>query len=137
MNISLRAGEKIYINGAVLRVDRKVYISLLNDAHFLLEAHVLQAADATTPMRQLYFLLQLMLMEPGGAIEAKRLFEVFHSQMSLVLDNTILRDGLAEVGDLVKDSRYFEALKVIRALYPLEAKLQAAPASAASPVKAA
>ena len=137
MNISLRAGEKIYINGAVLRVDRKVSISLLNDAHFLLEAHVLQAADATTPMRQLYFLLQLMLMEPGGAIEAKRLFEVFHSQMSLVLGNTILVDGLGEVGDLVKDSRYFEALKVIRALYPLEAKLQAAPASAASPVKAA
>jgi flagellar biosynthesis repressor protein FlbT len=133
MNISLRAGEKIYINGAVLRVDRKVSISLLNDAHFLLEAHVLQAADATTPMRQLYFLLQLMLMEPGGALEAKRLFEVFHSQMSLVLDTTILGDGLAEVGDLVKDLRYFEALKVIRALYPLEAQLQATPA----PTKAA
>ena len=135
MNISLRAGEKIYINGAVLRVDRKVSISLLNDAHFLLEAHVLQAADATTPMRQLYFLLQLMLMEPGGAIEAKRLFEVFYSQMSVVLDRTVLGDGLVEVGDLVKDSRYFEALKVIRTLYPLEAQLQASPSVA--PVKAA
>ena len=31
MNISLRKGEKIYINGAIFRVDRKVSIELLND----------------------------------------------------------------------------------------------------------
>ena len=55
MNISLRADEKIYINGAVLRVDRKVSIELLNDVTFLLESHVMQANDATTPLRQIYF----------------------------------------------------------------------------------
>ena len=32
MNISLRADEKLYINGAVLRVDRKVTIELQNDS---------------------------------------------------------------------------------------------------------
>ena len=43
MNITLRAGERIYINGAVLRVDRKATLELLNDATFLLETHVMQA----------------------------------------------------------------------------------------------
>jgi flagellar biosynthesis repressor protein FlbT len=43
MNISLRRGERIFINGAVLRVDRKVCLELLNDVTFLLESHVMQA----------------------------------------------------------------------------------------------
>ena len=65
MHISLRAGEKFYINGAVLRVDRKVSIELLNDATFLLEAHVMSVEDVTTPLRQLYFIVQIMLMNPA------------------------------------------------------------------------
>ena len=49
MRLSLRSGEKIYINGAVLRVDRKVSLELMNDVTFLLEAHVMQPSAATTP----------------------------------------------------------------------------------------
>ena len=36
MCISLRGGERIYVNGAVLRVDRKVTLELINDVAFLL-----------------------------------------------------------------------------------------------------
>jgi len=36
MHISLRPGEKLYLNGAVLRADRKMSLELLNDATFLL-----------------------------------------------------------------------------------------------------
>ena len=67
MNITLRAGERIYINGAVLRVDRKATLELMNDATFLLETHVMQAEDATTPLRQIYFVVQVMLMDPASA----------------------------------------------------------------------
>ncbi len=44
MKVSLRAGERIYINGAVLRVDQKVSLELVNDVMFLLEAQVMQAS---------------------------------------------------------------------------------------------
>ena len=67
MILSLRGGAKVYINGAVLRVDRKVNIELLNDVTFLLDAHVLQPHEATTPLRQLYFVIQTILMDPSGA----------------------------------------------------------------------
>ena len=53
LRISLKAGEKIFINGAVLRVDRKVALEFLNDVTFLLENHVLQPEEAKTPLRQL------------------------------------------------------------------------------------
>ncbi len=69
MHITLRANEKIFINGAVLKVDRKTSIELMNDAVFLLEAHVMLERDATTPLRQLYYIVQLMLMEPGERAE--------------------------------------------------------------------
>ena len=44
MCISLRGGERIYVNGAVLRVDRKVTLELINDVAFLLESQVMQVA---------------------------------------------------------------------------------------------
>ena len=70
MNITLRAGERLFINGAVIRVDRKASIELLNDVTFLLENHVLQAEQATTPIRQIYFAVQIMLMDPTAAASA-------------------------------------------------------------------
>ena len=69
MHITLRANEKLYLNGAVLKPDRKVSIELMNDAVFLLEAHVIQERDATTPLRQLYYIVQLMLMSPHHVAE--------------------------------------------------------------------
>ena len=74
MCISLRGGERIYVNGAVLRVDRKVTLELINDVTFLLEGQVMQVADATTPLRQLYFVVQLMLMSPHDIEDAKAVY---------------------------------------------------------------
>ena len=68
----MRAGERIYVNGAVLRVDRKVSLELVNDVMFLLEGQVMQASDATTALRQLYFIVQLMLMNPTDFEQPQR-----------------------------------------------------------------
>ena len=54
LRISLKANEKIYINGAVVKVDRKTSIEFLNDVQFLLENHVMLPENASTPLRQLY-----------------------------------------------------------------------------------
>ena len=67
LRISLKSGERIFVNGAVLRVDRKVAVEFLNDVTFLLENHVLQPEDATTPLKQLYFIAQMILINPEGA----------------------------------------------------------------------
>ncbi len=120
MHITLRPNEKIYVNGAVLKVDRKVSIELMNDAVFLLEAHVLLEHNATTLMRQLYFIVQTMLMEPGD-IEANR--QTFHGQcvaISAAYNSVPVIEGLIKVAGLVDKRRHFEALKVIRGLFPIE-----------------
>jgi flagellar protein FlbT len=120
MQLTLRAGERIYINGAVLRVDRKVTVQLLNDVSFLLEAHVMQADQTVTPLRQLYFVLQTMLLDPANAGQARSLFCEMQSQMSATLTNKAIVAGLSSAAGLVSVDRIFDGLRAIRALFPIE-----------------
>ena len=123
MHITLRANEKIFINGAVLKVDRKTSIELMNDAVFLLEAHVIHERGATTPLRQLYYIVQLMLMEPGERAENKSMFQQQIAAMQAVYTEPAILDGLVKIGAMVVKTRHFEALKVIRSLLPVEDRL--------------
>ncbi len=123
MHISLRAGEKLYINGAVLRVDRKVSLELLNDATFLLEAHVMRVEEATTPLRQLYFIVQVILMNPGDAAAAHEMFDESIRRTIESFEYEDVVNGLKNVAQLVQMNRIFEALKAIRSLFPIEANI--------------
>lgn len=121
MQLSLRSGEKLYLNGAVIRVDRKVSIELMNDVTFLLEAHVLTPADTTTPLRQLYFTIQVLLMDPASNAQCQ-----YESMLKTLLDTfetPEIRVGLMNVRDLMNAKRRFEALKTIRRMFPLEAQI--------------
>ena len=120
MKISLRPGERIYINGAVLRVDRKVALELVNDVMFLLESQIMQASEATTALRQLYFMVQLMLMNPTDTQDAAALYVQHHNALRAVCENRQMLDGLSAIDELVGANRYYEALKRIRALFPVE-----------------
>lgn len=125
MHISLRAGEKIYINGAVLRADRKVCIEIMNDATFLLAAHVMKVEDATTPLRQLYFIMQIMLMSPNDTAAARDMFEKSIGNTIEASGSTALVAALRDVERLVEASRVFDAMKALRTLFPIEAEIMA------------
>jgi flagellar protein FlbT len=120
LRISLRAGERIYINGAVLRPDRKVSLEFLNDVAFLLESHVMHVENTTTPLRQLYFVVQTMLMDPTNASATKEIFEASYSLLIASFENETILEGLKIVGGHVRAERVYEALKIIRTLFPLE-----------------
>ncbi|ESY52529.1 MULTISPECIES: flagellar biosynthesis repressor FlbT [unclassified Mesorhizobium] len=120
LKISLKPNEKIYINGAVIRVDRKVTVELMNDVQFLLENHVIQADDASTPLKQLYFILQVMLMNPAGAIEARAMFRRSLPLLLASFEDEQISGALKQIDRMVGEDHIYEALKAIRALYPLE-----------------
>ena len=120
MKVSLRPGERIFINGAVLRVDRKVSIEFLNDVTFLLENHVMQPDAATTPLRQLYFIVQTMAIDPSSLDLSKELFEKSHQLLIAAFENQDIRDGLQLVGTFVAGDRYYDAMKTLRGLFAIE-----------------
>lgn len=114
MNISLRRGERIFINGAVIRVDRKVCLELLNDVTFLLEHHIIQSDEANTPLKQLYLAVQTILMAPtdGDASLAISL-SLIKNYLLITNDNQLIH-YLIEVKNYLEMNRPFEALKSLR-----------------------
>lgn len=117
LKVSLKANERIYVNGAVIRVDRKTTMEFLNDVSFLLENHVMQAVDADTPVRQLYYLVQLLLMDPTSKVAVMALYR---AQMLLILEGTAsvaLAAELKGIDRLVHESSLFEAMKSIRRIF--------------------
>ncbi|ACB23698.1 MULTISPECIES: flagellar biosynthesis repressor FlbT [Methylobacterium] len=117
INLSLRGRERIFINGAVLRVDRKVTIELLNDATFLLEAHVLQAEQATTPIRQLYFIAQAMLIDPRNADRVRQAYDKVDSAILDQARDDDVVTGLAAARTFLDTGRPFEVLRILRGLF--------------------
>jgi flagellar biosynthesis repressor protein FlbT len=118
--VALRANERLYINGAVISCDRKTCIEFLNDVNFLMENHVMQAAQATTPLRQLYFVIQVMLMSPQEITAA---LELYRMQLPAVLNAFSHQAILSQVKDadrLVHEARYYEAMKTLRGIFSLE-----------------
>ncbi|MEM6846612.1 MAG: flagellar biosynthesis repressor FlbT [Pseudomonadota bacterium] len=135
MHLTLRAGERLFLNGAVLRTDRKVSLELLNDATFLLENHVLQVEDTTTPLRQLYFAAQAMLMDPQNADASRSLFLSMAKDLAAALPARPLTQGLKEAVDQVQSDRPFHALKTLRSLFAEEAALLAPDAGENGPLE--
>jgi len=123
LKISLKPNEKIYINGAVVKVDRKVSIEFLNDVQFLLEAHVLQPEQASTPLRQLYFIVQVILMNPEGAGEARAMFRRSLPLLLASFSDDHILSCLKNIDRLVGEGHVYDALKAIRSLYPLEREI--------------
>ncbi|MEM8748825.1 MAG: flagellar biosynthesis repressor FlbT [Pseudomonadota bacterium] len=114
LKISVKPNERIFINGAVLRFDRKTSLEFLNDVQFLLENQVLQFEDADTPVKQLYFLIQSQLISGGfsaamAATTAAQL-SVLREELTAPSDLAIL----ADVEKLLEANRLHEAMKRLR-----------------------
>ena len=114
MKIHLKKGEKIFVNGAVIKVDQKCSIEFLNNVAFLLEAHVMQAESAITPFQQLYFVIQTLLMSPESEAMTREMYWHHSDALHRVVENQVLTEGLLTVDELVKNQRYFDALKEVR-----------------------
>jgi flagellar biosynthesis repressor protein FlbT len=117
IHLSLRGHERIFINGAVLRVDRKVTVELLNDATFLLEAHVLQAEQATTPIRQLYFIAQAMLIDPANAGHVRGAYDEVDRAILAKNTDPQVATALAAARNFLDAGRPFEVLRILRGLF--------------------
>lgn len=66
LKFRLRPGERLAINGAVVRnpAERPMEIEVMNPAALLHEKDVMQPEQADDPLKKVYLYLQLMLLEP-------------------------------------------------------------------------
>lgn len=121
--LSMKARQRLFVNGAVLRFDRRVGVELLNDAVFLIESHVLQPSEITTPLKQVYFIAQAMLMDPTCASNARPALFKNLEDLRVGFKDARMIAGLDAVGQNIGEGRILEALKRLRGLFALEAEL--------------
>jgi flagellar protein FlbT len=121
--IRMARGERLYVNGTVLRFDRSVGVQAKPDAIVLDERHIMHAGDVTSPLRQLYFCVQLVLIDPDNIDELRPILDVTRRDVGLVYQDTSIGQGLRDVGDLFQHDRYYDALLAIEAMFAEEAAL--------------
>lgn len=118
--VTLRPGERIFINGAVLRSDGRSSLEIMNNVPYLAETDIMHPQQTVTPLRQLYFILQTMVLEPGGIEAARGVYDDTMHWLMKTFSNPIVLAGLDTISRQVAEGAPFEALKKVRTLIPIE-----------------
>ncbi len=126
LKISLKPGEKVVINGAVIsNGDRRASLVLQNKASVLRERDIMQAEEANTPARRIYFPVMMMYLDEGGQ---DVYYNEFSTRMNEFTDAVQRPEVIAECISINKDvanKDYYVALKACRKLFEYEEQLLA------------
>lgn len=124
LKLKLGAHERLVVNGAVLvNGAYRTTILVQNFSHIMREKDVLQEADADTPTKRLYFVIQAMLMQAPPTAALGETYRALHDQLADAFvkpeNLAILRavDAMVEAGD------YYKALARLHPLIAYEAGL--------------
>src|ERR1700722_4854595 len=111
LKLKLAAHERLVVNGAVMvNGGGRTSLIIRNFAHIMREKDVLQEADANTPTRRLYFVVQAMLMQPPPSGELLDSFAELMSQLSVAYMRPQSLELLQEVARLVDAGDFYKAL---------------------------
>ena len=85
LHITLREGEKVVINGAVLRSTGRAEIVVENAAAILRGRDVMSPAEANTPARRLYFACMMAYLDPANLTQYQgRILSLFEDLVEAV-----------------------------------------------------
>ena len=131
LKLSLKPGEKLVINGAVLQNgDRRGVILLQNKASVLREKDIMQEDEANSPSRRIYFAVMMMYLDEVGA---ERYHDEFIRRLQEFMGVIRNPDILAECVNIsrhVLAREYYRALMTCRKLIEYEdERLKNVPAS--------
>jgi flagellar protein FlbT len=121
LKLSLKPGEKFVLNGAVVQNgDRRGVLVLQNKASVLRERDIMQAEEANTPSRRVYFPLMMMYLDEGGAA---RYYDEFAHRLTEFMGAIRNAEVLAECVEISKHAmsrEYYKALLGCRRLIEYE-----------------
>ena len=121
LKLSLKPGEKFVLNGAVLaNGDKRTSLVIQNKACILRERDIMQAEDANTPAKRIYFPIMMMYLDTD---EADVYYSQFAVRMTEFMDAIRDRKALTTCVEISRDvmaGAYYKALVKCRDLYDFE-----------------
>lgn len=122
LRISLRAGERLIVGGAVVRnAGGRTSLLIENDVPILRGREVMGLQDATSPCRRIYFAIQLMYVDEEHLADHQRLFTDLVREV--VTASPSMAPRLAEIGARIAEGQHYQALKLARQLVAYEEEL--------------
>ncbi len=121
LKVSLKPGEKVVINGAVIvNGDRRSTIILQNKASLLREKDILLAEDVDTPVKHIYFPIMLMYMDDKGFNKYHEQYVLRMTELLGVLEDPAARTLCVAISKDVMDSEYYKALLKCKKMFEYE-----------------
>jgi flagellar protein FlbT len=121
LKLSLKPGEKFVLNGAVLtNGDRRVSLVIENKASILRDRDIMQADEANTPVKRIYFPIMMLYLDPE---QTEKYYDEFVNRMSEFMGAVTDREALATCVAISRDvlqGQYYKALIKCRQLFDFE-----------------
>jgi len=127
--VKLKPGERLVVNGAVLRNgNSRNLIYFANRASILRERDIMQEEQATTPVRRAYFVVQLMLLDRDEAEAYEPAFQLLMTALLRSFKAPSMLQALTDCAYWVDSDDYYKALAALRTVLDYEAALLSLPA---------
>jgi len=133
LKLSLKPGEKFVLNGAVVQNgDRRGVLVLQNKASVLREKDILQAEDATSPARMVYFPVMMIYLDEGGLTKYYNEFVRRMTEFMGAVRNPAVLADCVTVSRHLMAREYYKALMLCRKLMDYEDEMLGSGDGAAS-----
>jgi len=122
LKLKLKPGERVFIKGALIRNgDSGVELELLNRVPLLREKDILLEAEADTPCKRMYLIVQTMYLDPVEVAAFTRSFEAIADEVVRAAPST--ERYIEPVRTELAKGNHYAALKALRTLIQYEGEL--------------
>lgn len=123
--LKLGPRERVMINGVVMENgDRRTRLNVLTPgANVLRLRDAIHPAEATTPVKRVCYVAQLVLAGEADPDEAARQLARGIEQLSQVFHDPDSRGYLAAATEALGERRFYQTLRALRGLLPRETRL--------------
>ncbi len=116
LKIRLRNGEKMVVNGAVLRAGGPTTLWLENDAAILRGREVMRPEEADTPARRLYFACMMAYLDPDRRSDHQQTIVALLGDFIAAIETPAIKAACAALACDVAGGHYYRALTHCRIL---------------------
>jgi len=124
LKLSLKPGEKLVLNGAVItNGDKRASLIIQNKACLLREKDIMQPDEAVTPARRIYLPIMMMYLDPEGSDQYYNDFALRMTEFMGAITNRQALASCVEISRDVMGGAYYRALVQCKKLFDFEREL--------------
>lgn len=118
LKVSLRAGERVIVNGALISAESPTSLVFHNRATMILERQIMRPTEANTPSRRIYFAIQNAYVSDNSEqpFWLERVKE-FVDQLDEATSSPAVKESLAEIRRHVQSGAFYPAMRTARSLF--------------------